>query len=346
MGILKIRGLQPVFSVAVMMGLATTGRAGMISILPTFDSTITGDPNAAAIEGTINSAINFYDSTFTTAFSPLTVNITFQEGGGLGASNTTVFKISYATFIGALHIASSGDATDTTALAGLPVAAANPVNGSDSINVKSANCRALGIAGCSLASDGSITLNTSLTNPGSPGSTSQFSLLAVIEHELDEVLGVGSDANNTGDAFFNDPTPEDLFRYDSFGNRVYNTTPGFDDAWFSLDGTTRLVQFNNNATGFGGDYGDWWSNNGGGNPGPNPPPRVQDAFAFPGTNPTLATDAGQPEILALDAIGYNLAPAQTPEPPAIVLVASGLLIAGLLSRRRGALVPEIPERRS
>jgi hypothetical protein len=51
MGILKIRGLQPVFSVVVMMGLATTGRAGMISILPTFDSTITGDPNAAAIEG-------------------------------------------------------------------------------------------------------------------------------------------------------------------------------------------------------------------------------------------------------------------------------------------------------
>ena len=94
------------------------------------------------------------------------------------------------------------------------------------------------------------------------------------------------------------------------------------------------MQFNNNATGAGGDYGDWWSNNGGGNPGPNPPPRVQDALAYPGTNPTLATGPGQPEVVALDAIGYNLSSVRTPEPTTILMVGSGLLVAVLLSRRR------------
>lgn len=307
--------------------LAAIGHASLITINPTFDATITRDPNAAAIESTINSAINYYDSTFTTsnAFSPLTVNISFQEGGGLGGSLTTVYKVNYSSFISALHTASSGDATDTTALAGLPISATNPVTGSTTINLKSANCRALGL-GCTLASDGTITLNSSITNPGSPGSSGQYSLLAVTEHEIDEVLGLGSDANNTGNSFFNDPLPEDLFRYGLSGARVYNTPAGFDGAYFSLDGKTFLVQFNNTAN--GGDYGDWWSSTA---PGANRPARVQDAFAYPGTNPTLATDLGTPEIVALDAIGYNYA---TPEPATFLMVGSGLLVAGLLSRRR------------
>jgi len=134
--------------------------------------------------------------------------------------------------------------------------------------------------------------------------------------------------------------PEDLFRYGLSGARVYNTPAGFDGAYFSLDGRTFLVQFNNLAN--GGDYGDWWSNNGGGNPGPNPPPRVQDAFAFPGTNPTLANELGQPEVVALDALGYNLAPVATPEPTTMLLTGSGLLLAALLAKRRKRTVPVLP----
>ena len=68
-------------------------------------------------------------------------------------------------------------------------------------------------------------------------------------------------------------------------------------------------------------------------PGGNPPPRVQDAFAFPGLNLTLATDPGTPEIIALDAIGYNLAPVATPEPTTMLMVGSGLLVAVLLSKK-------------
>jgi hypothetical protein len=73
--------------------------AGLV-INPTFDSTITSDPNAAAIEGTINTAISTYESTFS---NNITVNITFKEmTTGLGMSNFTVFTVPYTRFLAAL----------------------------------------------------------------------------------------------------------------------------------------------------------------------------------------------------------------------------------------------------
>jgi hypothetical protein len=65
---------------------------GNLIITPTFDSTITSDPNRAAIEGVINSAIQAYATTYT---NPIDVTIDFKEGGGLGTSLTTVYKLSY-----------------------------------------------------------------------------------------------------------------------------------------------------------------------------------------------------------------------------------------------------------
>jgi hypothetical protein len=302
-----------------------------ITINPIFDASITGDVNAAAIENTINSAIAYFDSHIL-SHNALTTSITFKEGPGLGGSAQTVYQVGYMAFTNALHNASSGDATDTTALAHTPISGTNFLNTSNVI-LTSADCIGLGL-GCG-SGNAIITLNTSLTNPGSPGSTSQFLLKAVAEHEIDEILGIGGGGSFIGR--LSDPGVMDLFRYDHLGNRTHHTL-GPDDAFFSLDGTTDLVQFNQALA--GGDYGDWWSGNGLGNgPCSNPPgstpARVQDAFACPGTTPDIATDAGTPELIALDAIGYNLAVVSAPEPTTLVLLGFGLLVGAGKFRGRG-----------
>ncbi len=182
-------------AVSVPLGLASST---FITIVPTFDSTITSDPNAAAIEGVINTAINNYETRLTTP-SPLTVTILFQSmTTGLGQSNTSLYQESYPSFIAALDANSSGDATDLAAVAANPSAATNPVNGTSTIDVKTANLRALGMcttltcpSGEPGGYDGIIGLNTHITDVGSPGTSGQYSLLGTAEHEIDEVLGFG-----------------------------------------------------------------------------------------------------------------------------------------------------------
>jgi hypothetical protein len=286
-----------------LVAIAAPARAQLV-ITPTFDPSITSDPNATAIENTINSVITYYEGLFT---NKIDVTIDFMKGGGLGGSKPSSYAVPYAAFRAAL--AAEPQTADTmTALAHLPISTLNPVTGTTDLTIKTADIRALGIAGSYPSTlpggyDGIVTLNTKITNPGSPGTSGAYSLYAVVQHEIDEILGLGS-ALPTPIA--KNPRPEDLYRYAANGARSL-TTIG-DNAYFSLNGTTRLVQFNQFTTAAGGDYGDWWSHNGMGNaPGlvPFTPIRVQDAFATPGSAPTLATDTGAVEIRALNVIGYT-----------------------------------------
>jgi hypothetical protein len=296
----------------VLLTVAVPARANLV-IQPTFGSSITSDPNAAAIEATINQAIAVYQNAFS---DPITVTIMFNEmSTGLGQSNTTLYKIAYQTFINAL-IADGKSASDAVALGLLPSSANNPVTGSTNINIKTADIRALGIAGSFPpigGFDGVIGLNTHITDVGSPGTTGQYSLLATVEHEIDEVLGLGSDLGQAP-GFFNDPAVEDLFRYNSTGGRSYTTNPSA-LAYFSIDGTTLLAQFDNQND--GGDWGDWQSNP----RGPGVPAQVQDAFATAGAHPVL----GAAELTALDVIGYDPI-TQTdvvPEPSTVTMLGLG-----------------------
>lgn len=266
-------------------------------ITPIFDASIQNDANAAAIEDVINRAIDDYQTRFA---DPITVSINFREmTTGLGSSTWVYYTLPYQTFINQLA-ADKTTVDDNTALAHLWTGSVNPVNGKTGMRVKTANIRALGIAGSFPTGldggvDGLVGLNTHITDVGSPDTSGRYNLKLTVEHEIDEVLGFGSSLEGTQP--IGDTMPEDLYRYSPFSSRSFTRTG--DSAYLSIDGVTQLVRLNqgNNA---GGDYGDWWSNNGVGNPGPTPPTRVQDAFIYPGRHPALGV-----ELNALDVIGYD-----------------------------------------
>jgi hypothetical protein len=359
---------------AASIAFVMPARAGLI-INTTFDSTITNDSNAASIEAVINTAVQTFESLYS---NPITVSIYFQEGGGLGQSNDLVYNTSYTSFYGQL-VANDANPAAIAALnanGGNPNTngGVNPVGGVNDIEIKAANARALGftvapgcvvtptgdgvsdgnvpnqcaLSGAGAKVDGIISLNTAITTPPNTQTSpdpSYFGLLSTAEHEIDEVLGLGSALENCdstspsgacqpgatlnagNNTFDGVGAPEDLFRWSAAtgGTRTLSTsctTPT--SAYFAYGPSTgAIAQFNNACN--GGDFGDWQSS-------PLPAgvnPQVQDAFANPGDAPAY----GASETDALTAIGFDLA-APTPEPSAMFLFGAGLAMLAVYRRRR------------
>ncbi|HEX3100228.1 MAG TPA: NF038122 family metalloprotease, partial [Pyrinomonadaceae bacterium] len=280
--------------------LPTRPGAGLV-ITPTFDSSITSDPNSAAIQAMINQAIAIYQAQFS---DPITVTILFRYSanrpdgspmgsGSLARSNYVFYNISYNNYIAAL-IGDATTANDTTANANLPGAALSTL-----LPPTSANGRAIGLntppamfanssVGAGGPFDGIVTLNAaqsfSFTRP--PGAS--YDALRSTEHEIDEVLGLGS---GIGESSFR---PQDLFSWSSAGVRNLTSTG---PRYFSINGgITNLVGFNQTAT---GDFGDWLSGS-----CPQANPFVQNAFSCSGQVSDVTTTS--PEAVNLDVIGYNL----------------------------------------
>jgi len=270
-----------------------------LTIVPTFD-TNPGTAIDAATQTVINNAIAFYENTFT---SNIMVHIYFYNmNSGLGQSTFFTFSGSYEAYCTALA-ANQASPDDATAVANTPCGANNPVTISSQIVIKSPVGLALGLntseqtfpgSPCpNFTGSGCIGLNVTLAN-------GKGILLATVEHEVDEVLGLGSALQGTTTP--SDPWPEDLFRWTSAGTRSFAANSstaipcagGTPAAFFSIDGgATPLNQFNNCAN--GGDYGDWITHT---------PSEVQDAFTNASGSPSLTVTST--EVRALDVIGLNI----------------------------------------
>ncbi len=270
-------------------------------ITPTFDTTITSDPNAAKIEASINRVIQAFEDSFS---DNITVNITFAEStSGLGGSSKPVGTFDYTSYLAALK-SHATTADDNTAIASLPAGPNTPVGGSgnSSVLVTAALQNALGLAGA-VSSDGSISLNTSTMNLDrtSTQDSSKYDLMDTTAHEIDEILAGGSamDQQVNGATANSTIEPLDLFRYSANGTRSYDTQ-ATTTSYFSIDGgATNLVGFNQYAPDSKhlNDFGDWFSNNGAGN---SVNAHVQDSNAQPGQYDTLSV-----ELRRLDVLGYT-----------------------------------------
>jgi hypothetical protein len=289
-------------------------------INPTFDPTITNDPSAATIEATINRAIAAYESSIS---DNITVNITFKEvTTGLGASNGVSYTPTYQTYYNAL-VSHANGANDTTALASIPNQANDPINNQSTITVREPLAKALGLNITTTASDGTISLNTSICNLDrtSVQDPTKYDLQAVTSHEIDEILGGGSalDGQINGNAAPTGPIePLDLFRYSAAGTRSFDTLQAT-TSYFSIDGgTTNLVGYNQYApdAAHKNDFGDWFSNNGAG----ATTPRVQDSNSTSGATPNLGV-----ELTRLDVLGFTLSPLN---PPVVTAAAHQLAMEG------------------
>jgi hypothetical protein len=279
---------------------ATTG----LNINPTFDSSITGHPNAAAIQAMINRAISFHESLFT---DPITIQIRFRYSttgpdgaplppGAIAQSFFVVYQIPWNVYIGALR-ADARTGNDNLANASLPGTALSP-----NIKPRSAGGRAVGLntptamfangtVGQGGPYDGIVTLNSSVPYQfNRPPSAGHLDAQRTTEHEVDEVIALGSRLGHNG----NDLHPQDLFSWSSPGVRNLTTSGR---RYFSINrGSTNIVNFNQNPN---GDLGDWFSE-----PCPQAHPYVQNAFACAGQSSDIA--ATSPEGINLDVVGYDL----------------------------------------
>lgn len=297
-----------------MMTAATANSSGLV-IDPTFDRSILNSTRSALLQSTITKAIAVFQSLLT---DPITVSILFRysstepdgtpiPSGFVSRSDYVVYSIPWSSYLASLR-ADAKSNSDTTANSSLPATTL-----SAGVVPSSASGRAIGLAtpramfadghvAVGGPYDGIVTLSSNQPLQFSrPPSSSSYDGRTATEHEIDEVLGLGSHLTSTVSGNLR---PQDLFSWAAPQSR--NTT-AIGARYFSINrGSTKIVSFNQDSP---GDFGDWLS----GGSCPHPNPKVQDAFGCKGDSEDVT--ATSPEGVNLDVIGYDLVPpGPTPTP--------------------------------
>ncbi len=306
------------------MSAATNSSAGLV-ITPTYDSSVNSSSKGPAIKAMVGNAIALYQTLFK---DPITARILFRYAatapdgtalppGAISRSDSLLYSIPWHTYISALKTDASTQ-SDATANASLPTSVL-----STNITVTSAAGRAIGLdtppepypggVGGGLPFDGIVTFNSNyplrFVRPPVKGN---YDGLTADQHEMDEVLGLGSHLirNSPPES---DLRPEDLF---SWGAPLGRNTTTIGARYLSLDqGVTHVVELNQDPA---GDAGDWLTPT-----CPVPHPLVQDAFGCPGGAADVSLSS--PEATALDVIGYDLAPGAL-GPPSLANLSSRLRV--------------------
>src|SRR5438552_6239557 len=185
---------------------ATTASPTGLIINVTFDSSITGNPNAAAIEAMIIRAVGIYESLFS---DPITIQILFRysttdpagtplPSGLLAESEYVIYSVPWNDFISALR-ADARTGNDNLANASLPGSAL-----STNFKPSSANGRSVGLdtppamfangsTGNGAPYDGIVTLNSAQPSQFTRHpSSGRWDAQSGTEHEIDEIIGLGS----------------------------------------------------------------------------------------------------------------------------------------------------------
>lgn len=339
--------------------------ASSATAAPVFHFTFTPGTSLQAQQG-FQAAAERWSSLLT---DNVTINLTvgFNSLGGsiLGQAASAQDFHTYAAVRSALA-ADATSAADTTALARLPVGnsfamlinrtANNPHgagsatpyldNDADANNqllyLSNGEAKALGLpvtpqtlTGCIGACDGFIQFNSDFDfdfDPSNGTDGNAFDFIGVAAHEIGHVLGFISGVDildfnappNNGpfdDNEFTYVAPLDLFRFSatSAAQGAIDWTADNRDKYFSLDGGTVGPQFSTGMTFGDGRQASHWKD---------------DLFIglmdpTAGMGETLHISGN--DVLALDAIGWDVAP--IPEPSGWAMLGAGLLL--LAARRRG-----------
>jgi hypothetical protein len=304
-------------------------------ITPTFDASITGNANAAAIEGAINSAISTIDGLYSNNVTiPVTFTYNPASPGNLLSTNQFYYGITYANYVALLQADSAANPSNTvlsTALANL--ASGNDANGANAMAIAGSQLAMLGLS--STPANSVININSNQVFAfNRPVPSNQFDLIGGLEHELDEVLGgggAGSTLNSIAGSCVGAPTGFfcnkygglDLYRYSATGTPSF-TTSSVATAYFSVDGgVTHIVAFNQNSN---GDFADFAP------PGSGAGQLIQNAFNSTGQDEAYTT--ASPEYKMEESLGWNpVASSSVPEPTSFALVIAGLAVATVVRRR-------------